>query len=185
MKLMLFRPNFCANCGEKIERPEWFPWTSRRFCSVCEIEFKGQELLPKVVVVLSLLVGTFGIGAYLKSGTPESDLQASRQPKKAYEQPAPIAKMPATNVSAPLPPTGSAFNGQPEQHSFSSTTGTRPPAQQNKPKIETDEPVNFCGAETKKGTPCSRRVKGNTRCYQHIGMPAMAVSEKPDVRSQR
>ncbi len=181
---MLFRPNFCANCGEKIERPEWFPWTSRRFCGVCEIEFKGQDLIPKVVVVFSLLVGIFGIGSYLKSGSSESDLQASRQPKKLYEQPASIAKMPP-NVAAALPPAGPAFNGQPEQRDFSSTTGNRLLTPPSKPKIESDEPVNFCGAETKKGTPCSRRVKGNTRCYQHIGMPAMAVSGKSDIRSQR
>ena len=182
---MLFRPNFCANCGEKIERPEWFPWTSRRFCGVCEIEFKGQDLIPKVVVAASLLVGTLGVGAYLKSGSSDPVLQASRQLKKIYDQPAPIAKTPTASVSATLPPPSSAFNGQPEQRSFSSTSGNRPLAPLSRPKIEIDEPINFCGAETKKGTPCSRRVKGNTRCYQHIGMPAMTVSGKADTRPQR
>jgi len=38
--------------------------------------------------------------------------------------------------------------------------------------------VYFCGAETKKGTPCSRRVNANVRCYQHEGMPAMATGDK-------
>lgn len=182
---MLFRPKFCANCGEKVERAEWLPWTSRRFCVVCEIEYKGQDMLPKIVVGLSLFVGLFGVGGYLKSGVSEPDLQALKQPKKVYEQPAMVVKTPVANVlAAPQYQADAAVSGQPEQRSLSSTTGTRQPILQQ-PKIEIDEPVNFCGAETKKGTPCSRRVKGNTRCYQHIGMPAMAVSERPPVRSQK
>jgi hypothetical protein len=47
-----------------------------------------------------------------------------------------------------------------------------------KPNPEANEPIYYCGAETKKGTPCSRRVKGNVRCYQHVGMPAMAAADK-------
>ena len=35
-----------------------------------------------------------------------------------------------------------------------------------------------CGARTKKGTPCSRRVHGPVRCWQHKGMPAMLPIEK-------
>ena len=38
--------------------------------------------------------------------------------------------------------------------------------------------VYMCGARTKKGTPCSRRVHGPVRCWQHKGMPAMLSSEK-------
>jgi hypothetical protein len=41
-----------------------------------------------------------------------------------------------------------------------------------------DEPVYICGARTKKGTPCSRRVHGPVRCWQHKGMPAMLPPEK-------
>ena len=42
--------------------------------------------------------------------------------------------------------------------------------------IEAD--VYICGARTKKGTPCSRRVHGPVRCWQHKGMPAMRPQEK-------
>ena len=35
-----------------------------------------------------------------------------------------------------------------------------------------------CGARTKKGTPCSRRVHGPVRCWQHKGMPAMLPIDK-------
>ena len=38
--------------------------------------------------------------------------------------------------------------------------------------------VYICGARTKKGTPCSRRVHGEVRCWQHKGMPAMLPTDK-------
>ena len=59
----------------------------------------------------------------------------------------------------------------------------RPIEQQNGRAAALTKPViteqgYYCGAETKKGTPCSRRVKGNVRCFQHQGMQAMAAAEK-------
>jgi hypothetical protein len=41
-----------------------------------------------------------------------------------------------------------------------------------------EEVVYLCGARTKKGTPCSRRVHGPVRCWQHKGMAAMLPQEK-------
>jgi hypothetical protein len=41
-----------------------------------------------------------------------------------------------------------------------------------------EEPISFCGAQTKKGTPCTRKVKGEGRCWQHTGLPAMLPKEK-------
>jgi hypothetical protein len=38
--------------------------------------------------------------------------------------------------------------------------------------------VYICGARTKKGTPCSRRVHGPVRCWQHKGSPAMLPADK-------
>jgi len=40
------------------------------------------------------------------------------------------------------------------------------------------EQVYTCGARTKKGKPCSRRVNGSVRCWQHKGAPAMLPVEK-------
>jgi hypothetical protein len=41
------------------------------------------------------------------------------------------------------------------------------------------EPV-FCGARTKRGTPCRRMVKTpNERCAQHRGQPSVARTQKP------
>ena len=40
------------------------------------------------------------------------------------------------------------------------------------------EQAYTCGARTKKGTPCSRRVHGPVRCWQHKGAKAMLPPEK-------
>jgi hypothetical protein len=47
----------------------------------------------------------------------------------------------------------------------------------NQPPI-VEEQVYTCGARTKKGTPCSRRVHGPVRCWQHKGLPPMLPQEK-------
>jgi hypothetical protein len=46
------------------------------------------------------------------------------------------------------------------------------------PAVTSDEDVYLCGARTKKGTPCSRRVQRPVRCWQHKGAPAMLPQEK-------
>jgi hypothetical protein len=40
------------------------------------------------------------------------------------------------------------------------------------------EQIYTCGARTKKGTPCSRRVHGPVRCWQHKGAKAMLPPDK-------
>ena len=46
---------------------------------------------------------------------------------------------------------------------------------QKMPKVQVEpaEELYYCGARTAKGTPCKHRVKGNVRCFQHVGMEAM------------
>jgi len=46
------------------------------------------------------------------------------------------------------------------------------------PATVTADDVYICGARTKKGTPCSRRVHGPVRCWQHKGLPAMVPVDK-------
>jgi hypothetical protein len=58
-----------------------------------------------------------------------------------------------------------------------STSAALPSNGVNSPATATEE-IYTCGARTKKGTPCSRRVHGAVRCWQHKGMPAMLAQEK-------
>ncbi len=175
---MLFRPSFCANCGEKIERAEWSILTSRRFCQVCESEFKGQDLIPRAIVGLGVLACVFGFGSYLKNGSA-AETRVLNQPRKNVEQTAVPPQVSAANSGGQRSENvNTTLLRQPEQPNAASTTNVSAAPQLAKPKIESAEPMYYCGAETKKGTPCSRRVRGNVRCFQHKGMPAMLPVEK-------
>jgi len=159
---MLFRPQFCSNCGEKIERTEWRLWTSRRFCDLCATDHRLTEFAP----ILFAAFGIVALIAALVDFTSADALKAS--PKvRAKSQVAALATTP-----------------QPERQEVTSLAASKPipaltvasnpiPATGKEKQVSTA--VYFCGAETKKGTPCSRRVKARVRCYQHEGMPAMAT----------
>jgi hypothetical protein len=43
---------------------------------------------------------------------------------------------------------------------------------------ESGETASICGARTQKDKPCSRRVRGTGRCWQHKGKSAMLPLEK-------
>lgn len=45
--------------------------------------------------------------------------------------------------------------------------------------------VYLCGARTKKGKPCSRRVQGPVRCWQHKGSKAMLPDERLIVKEEQ
>lgn len=180
VRRMLFRPSYCANCGEKIERSDWHLWTSRRFCVVCESEYTGTDLIPKVFAALGILGVAFGISGYVGAGQGSgvrepvtarsfrstTEKSPSAAPVKAAISP-PVDVGKESVKSPAIPDVGSAANSL-----------TQPPKAGATERPNTDGPIYMCGAQTKKGTPCSRRVKGNVRCFQHTGMPAMLPPEK-------
>ncbi|HXS01984.1 MAG TPA: hypothetical protein VN724_15510, partial [Pyrinomonadaceae bacterium] len=49
------------------------------------------------------------------------------------------------------------------------TANISPPGEVTAQPSITVEQTYQCGARTKKGTPCSRRVHGPVRCWQHKG----------------
>ena len=179
---MLFRPSFCANCGEKIDRAEWGIFTSRRFCQVCESEFKGQDLIPRFIVGLGVLIGVFGFGGYLKSGSIELEPQLVRQPRKFLEQSANSQSALVEKSVSVSGNTNTSIQAVPEN--LSKIPVPRTDAREQEPlrptKFQTEpvEAVYYCGASTAKGTPCKHRVKGNVRCFQHEGMPALLSPDK-------
>lgn len=174
---MLFRPQFCANCGEKIERTEWRLWTSRRFCELCATEFQFQEYAPRIVVALAVIVIISGIGNYFGGGTSrnESLIAKQRAGEKSTTQIANAVVLPPNSGNNMVSANSNISPVVQESRSFASIPQTKPTTIE---KTVPAEPVYFCGAQTKKGTACSRRVKGNTRCFQHTGMPAMLPADK-------
>ena len=156
---MLYRPRYCCNCGEKIERDDWRLWTSRRFCALCETEYKPYELLPRMVVILGLAFVLFGIGSYFRSADtgpgPQVTAKSDRPSQKL--KPAPLFSLPDANgntdhVESVKKDAGEGkfqINEQPK-----------------KEKRTSDETVFYCGAITRKGSPCTRRVKKQGFCWQ-------------------
>ncbi len=177
---MLFRPSYCANCGEKIEREDWGLFTSRRFCELCETEFKAHDLLPRVVVGASLIALIFGVGGYLKNGSgAAADATVARQAKSTTErQTAPAAVNPVSTSLLQAKTNSNAPQIENATPAARTVVALPPPKLQVNEKEPGAEPMYYCGAQTKKGTPCTRHVKGNTRCFQHTGMPAMLPPDK-------
>ena len=176
---MIFRPRYCANCGEKIERKEWHVWTSRRFCQVCESEFKGQDLIPRIVLLIAVLIGGVNGWDYLKRGAG-ADSGPTKQAKAVERPVASVAAnsgagSPANDDAAESQMARAANTPQPPPRSLADMQPSRTVTRRND---EAEGAMYYCGAQTKKGTPCSRRVKGNIRCFQHTGMPAMLPPDK-------
>ena len=142
----MYRPNFCSECGTKIVRLHWHPWTSRRFCDGCARRLRKERLQVPLVAALLLLSVGFATGRALRPQPPPLIIQRSEN--------SPLAKSESPGL-----------HGQSGVHA-------------NSPTPPVEEVVYICGARTKKGTPCSRRVHQPGRCWQHKGMPAMLPAEK-------
>lgn len=170
---MLYRPKFCAECGEKIERAEWHLWTSGRFCELCDSGRKGSEMLARFTVAAGVFC-VFGF-VVLNFVAPNSSKATPLVPlRQAVDNSPGRLIRPAENHAA-MPPTATpSVNVAPVGNAESPTAALR--AQPAIPRVV--DAVYMCGAATKKGTPCSRRVREKVRCWQHTGMPAMVPDDK-------
>lgn len=179
---MLYKPEYCCNCGQKVERAEWKPWTSRCFCETCESEHRLKEWAPKLLSLCCVLIGIFGFGSLLSKDEKPLNL-SSRQFAETS-----VAKKNAKDVIPQVPNDLSLQNTgngnvrtikENRGHSPINTAQEKPPPQlKNTNQAVVEEMTYYCGAPTKKGTPCSRRVKGSTRCWQHKGQAALLPQEK-------
>jgi hypothetical protein len=164
---MFYRPNFCCNCGEKIERAEWTWSASRKFCELCQTEHRFHDWAPKVFAVVGVIVGTALITSFFRpsgSATPtlaDARIVSNRQLLRAD------SNLSATQGGIQQSQSGAGNIGQP-------APAVPPQASQPMQPTRASDVVYYCGAVTKKGTPCSRRVKrAGERCWQHTGMPSM------------
>jgi hypothetical protein len=154
---MLYRPAYCCNCGEKIVRDDWRLWTSRRFCALCATEHQGVDLLPKIVVGLGAIAIVFGIASGFRSSRDLGHEAATlTQKPKANLKPATVYSSNAASLVEP-----------PADASTPARNDTQQSEQPQREKRTSDETVYYCGAITKKGTPCTRRVKTKGFCWQH------------------
>jgi hypothetical protein len=163
----MYKPNFCSECGSRVERSRWHLWTSRRFCTECAPRFRKAQTL------LTLLAGTtlfaLGLVAGRAARPAPPPLIAERGELPAIT--APATKEKGKTADAETEMSENATAPKPEPGYGPDGTATERPTDPN-------EVVSICGARTQKGTPCQRRVRGTGRCWQHKGMPAMLPPNK-------
>ena len=148
----MYRPNFCAECGERLTRRGWRAWIGARFCGNCGRRLGGAGLVRSLTVLAITAAAAFALGRYLRPAPPLLIQRA--------------ANSPLSDLTVNLNESARTTNR---------SNSTNPVAAVS----SSDEPGYICGARTKKGTPCHRRVHAaGERCFQHKGMAAMLPLEK-------
>ena len=145
----MYRPKFCAECNVKIVRLRWHFWTSRRFCARCAPRFLKEQVTRAVIVVSAVFLLGMAAG------------------HAARRLPPPLVIERTQNMSSITGKESGAVPGN--------SSGV---INANSASTATSEEIYKCGARTRKGTPCTRRVHGAVRCWQHAGLPAMLPEEQ-------
>jgi len=177
---MFYKPKYCCNCSEKIERVKWNLRTSRRFCQLCETEFVSQEWIPRLIVALGLIIGLVGLAGYFQKSEKPLKISAgnlSPVKRELSNQTAAVSVETNSNIQ-PLSSSSAGQVQRRQQTLVSPLTAKNAQPEAVKNQLNTAELVYFCGAATKKSTACSRRVKGGGRCWQHVGQPAILPPDK-------
>lgn len=152
------RSNFCANCGARLSRKGWRAWLVGARCDDCASRL-GRSITKPLVIVSVMAVAAFAFGRYLRPAPPPLIIH------RAIDSPVPDLPVDSATIT----------KGAANTNRLSSSNAV-PSA---------DDPVYVCGARTKKGTPCRRRVHvAGERCYQHKGMPAMVALDKLTIKEK-
>lgn len=138
---------FCSECGErlKVKRVRRLPFSS--FCVRCSPHFRRLRLMLIAVPVLCAVIG-FAVGHYTGAREPfhfigtPVDLTANRA-------------APSADINSDPSSRGNSTVRGPEQLVISPSAAD-----------------TTCGAQTKSGKPCRRKVRGGGYCWQHRdGLP--------------
>lgn len=159
----MYKPNFCAECGERIIRARWHLWTSRRFCPECAPRLRTARLLLPVLAGATVFALGLGAGRAVRPAPPPLVVERS-QPSQTTAQTAQVKTQPeSTKAESSIAPA--------RLEPLARSPETERP-------VDSTETVSLCGALTKKGAPCQRRVRGTGRCWQHKGQPAAIPLEQ-------
>jgi hypothetical protein len=161
----MYKPNFCAECGERIVGAGRRWWASRRFCRPCARRFRRGRLLRPLALAVLLAGSGFLAGRGVRP-----------RPAPHFAQGGPLRPAPLPAESAERPDAGQASNAMGAGARAAPRHGPDGSAEER--PTDPEEVVSICGARTKKGTPCRRRVRGVGRCWQHRGQAAMLPPSK-------
>lgn len=180
---MFYKPDYCNGCGQQIERKSRKPWKNTRFCDVCEQDFKGQEWLPRILTFGCLIFGLFGLGSFIPKDEKPLNLTSRQLVETSADSKKNVKKDVNSSVNSIETVNSNAANvKKAEENRGQSSLNPNQIKQTQQPnsvkQTSEEEPTYYCGAETKKGTPCSRKVKGGGRCWQHKGQAPVLPPEK-------
>ena len=164
----MYRPNFCAECGEAVQRVRWRVWHSRRFCQACSRRFRKAQILTPLLACASLFLIGLAAGRASRPAPPPLIVERTEMPALAVTAEA-SERRTATDTASLTPAPEPSYG---------------PDGSRTERPTDPNEIVSICGARTKKGTPCQRRVRGTGRCWQHRGLPAMLPASKLIVQDQ-
>lgn len=180
---MNYKPKYCCQCGERVERTKWTILSSTRFCQVCATDFVAREWIPRIAFLLISVFGVVELFGYFQTAEKPLKITAARSVEQNAETKRTLVNRSLNEKSAaeapivPVPQNAANTDRQPP-HQMAVSAKQTAPAENSKNQSNAEESTYFCGAGTKKGTPCSRRVKGGGRCWQHAGQPAILPPEK-------
>jgi hypothetical protein len=144
------RPNFCVECGERLAQKGWSARLGRRYCAACTHRVGTVAAFRPIIMAALIAIAMFAFGRYLRPATPPLIIQRAAN--------SPLSDSPAG------PGRVSDRDRQANQSQGASAA---------------NEEGYICGARTRKGAPCRRRVHvAGERCFQHKGLPAMVPLEK-------
>jgi hypothetical protein len=145
---------FCSECGEQVtvKRAGFLP--ARSFCSHCSPRFKTARLILVASFVVCAGIA-FAIGRYT----------SNREPFQFIGTP---IDMTAERTAPAAGATGAA-----------SPRATESPTQPEQLLIAPSTTEALCGAPTKSGRPCQRKVKGGGYCWQHRNKVTEKKSPQP------
>lgn len=132
---------FCSVCGEKLKLKSASVLILRSYCASCAPRLVRARILVLGIPILFLAIG-FAIGNYSKAHEPFQLIGTPIDPARL-------------NTTASVPTAGAPSPGR--GGSVARSDVTNAPA-----TIEA-----ICGAMTKAGRPCQRKVKGGGYCWQH------------------
>ena len=149
------RANFCTECGERLAQGGWRAALRRRLCDHCARRLGSFATYRPLIVIVLIGVTAFGFGRYLRPSPPPLIIERA--------------------ANSPLSDAAVQPNGSSVARGNQSLSDTVISANKDE--------VYICGARTKKGTPCRRRVHAaGERCFQHKGMPAMVALDKLTIK---
>lgn len=150
--------NFCVECGERLALQGWRARLRSRFCHTCARRLGNSGFARSLAVIAVIVFSAFGLGRWLRPAPPPLIIQRTAN--------SPLSDLPVN------------LNGAARAEKENASQQSLNPG-------SVDDVVYLCGARTKKGTPCRRRVHfAGERCYQHKGMPAIVPPEKLVVKNK-